>query len=175
MPTHKQLNILAARWLLNQPSHNFVCIEKSIGKCIYDVLALDVRNKSKDPRISIAEIKVSRADLLQDLKKKKMLRYERQATHCYLVTTPEALLYSKRSASEILEDLTQKGLPKTWGVLVWDQEFICLRKPTRIKKAHPRTLTSLFYHCAITLSHRDIINKENANSTQLDPRPNNSS
>ena len=73
------------------------------------------RPQSPRPRVCIAEIKVSRSDLLADLRKRKMLRYESQATHCYLAVT--AAVVGRRTLDDLLAELPRLGLPVQWGLL----------------------------------------------------------
>jgi hypothetical protein len=83
-------------------------------------MALSIRKKE----IYIAEIKVSRADLLQDLKKGKLLKYETASSHCYLLGTPEVFITSRSDVANIIADLTSKGLPKHWGILCYEDQTI---------------------------------------------------
>jgi hypothetical protein len=87
------------------------------------------RTTPAQPEIRIAECKVTRADLLADLRAGKMLAYEQLATHCYLSLGPDLVAwFAKRAktdlrngkvwARHIREDLTDRGLPKHWGIVV---------------------------------------------------------
>lgn len=75
-----------------------------------DVLAIS-RPEIRRPRIAIAEIKVSRSDLLADLRARKMLRYQVQATHVYLALGPEIA----PTTDDAIE--AASPLPPHWGVL----------------------------------------------------------
>lgn len=61
-------------------------------------------------RVAILEAKVTRADLLADLRASKMQRHYGWATHCYLLLGGEV-------AHMDLTELGQLGLPPQWGVL----------------------------------------------------------
>jgi hypothetical protein len=90
--------------------------EIKFGKSILDVVGVSTKGRI-DKRITIIEVKRTRSDLLADLKKGKLLKYEAQGTHCYLAATPEALRLDKLTATEVLQDLQDRGLPAHWGVL----------------------------------------------------------
>jgi len=64
--------------------------------------------------ILVAECKVQRPDLLRDLRARKMLLYERDASRCLLVCGPDVL---PEDGDEALADLGERGLPAHWGVL----------------------------------------------------------
>lgn len=80
--------------------------------------------KARPLRVSVVECKRTRSDLLSDLRVLKMLKYEGVASHCYLCCHPDAFckvegrITLSANKKMILEDLSQKGLPKHWGVLV---------------------------------------------------------
>lgn len=63
--------------------------------------------------VHVIECKVSKADLVADLRARKMLGYERAGSRCS-VAMPESVL----AAAGGLEGLGLMGLPPTWGVLV---------------------------------------------------------
>ena len=96
------------------------------------MLALTSRWTRQDRRVVVCEVKRTRADLLADLRKKKMLKYEKGTSHTYLAATAEALFYNKWTKKEVLADLKKKGLPPTWGVLLLPENndpagIVCLR------------------------------------------------
>ena len=98
------------------------------------------------PRLAVCEVKRTRSDLLGDLRAGKLLKYEAQATHCYLAGTVDALglepgrCLSSEYLKERLGQLELDGLPRKWGVLVlhvddgiaWPAE---LRHPRRLSMA----------------------------------------
>ncbi len=99
------------------------------GGGVCDVLALTSPRKTvPGPRIAICEVKVQVSDLRADLRKGKMLRYEPQATHCYLAAPAEVL---KRA-----DDL---GLPGTWGKVEIGSDGSCVikRNPVRNLAVQP--------------------------------------
>ena len=118
MNTHRQLSKIAAEWLLNQYYIDLVTWELKYVGGVYDVIGLSSNEKSKEKKVVAIEVKKTRSDLLQDLRKRKMLKYEKRATHCYLAATAEAFRANKFSNREILADLKKKGLPQHWGVLL---------------------------------------------------------
>lgn len=134
-----------------------------------DVLALTLpewkpRRKVR-PRIAIVEVKVSRSDLLSDLRAGKLLRYEPQATHVYLAITGEAMLtpygHTKAHAAAWLADLAAKGLPTHWGVLRipgWPHETVhSLRQPGRNPHAcdpTPELRTRLAVKAAVSMAYK---------------------
>jgi len=63
-----------------------------------------------DDRIALIEAKVTRGDLLADLRAGKMMRHYGWATHCYLLLGGEVV-------DTPLAELAALGLPGTWGVL----------------------------------------------------------
>jgi len=151
-------------------------MEQSGGQL--DVLGLATgrkRQHEKNRRIGIAEVKVTRGDLRQDLKRGKMLRYERQATHVYLAATPEALniqgggcYYTSEAVSDVLEDLGERGLPKHWGVVLirWQYQRgrlrlypITMRNPRRYPHGcdpTPELCDRLIRQAAVSLCHRAL-------------------
>lgn len=78
--------------------------------------------KAGQDRYSVVEVKVSRSDLLADLRAGKMVRYATNASHAYLLATEAALLLPdgarRPDHDKALDQLTELGLPPTWGVIV---------------------------------------------------------
>jgi hypothetical protein len=132
--THRNLCIEVGRWFIGQSWCQLTGWELKYNFGFADVVALTLRDKDPNRRIAVAEVKRTRSDLLQDLNKKKLLKYEKGTTHCYLAATPEALRLDKVSEQECLEDLTKLGLPKSWGVLVIDQGVRSIRSAREINK-----------------------------------------
>lgn len=157
--THRDLARGVARWLLNQSHTDAVCWELG-GRQVegghlggggqLDAVGLSTvahldkhramakhrnsllpggRGKGPKPWIRAVEVKRTRPDLLQDLRAGKLLRYECQATHCYLAATAEAL------GDDGPEQLTARGLPRTWGVLKLKPMILV---PTRWRKTERR-------------------------------------
>lgn len=98
------------------------------------------------PVVAVAECKVSRSDLMADLGERKMLRYERAASECWLFASDVLVLTSPRvtcnrhlvenlapeGVRALLESLAADGLPETWGVAVAAGRFpYILRHPAR--------------------------------------------
>lgn len=67
-------------------------------------------------RVAVFEVKRTRSDLLGDLRRGKMLRYEVAATHCYLAVGPD-VLRGDWYGGTWAEQVTELGLPKHWGIL----------------------------------------------------------
>ena len=102
---------------------------------VFDVVGCTVNPRSK-LKITVIETKRTRADLTQDLRKGKMLKYDKHASHCYLAATVQALNYS--SVEQTLADLADKGLPVHWGVLLLTHnQVICLRSARKHSDVHP--------------------------------------
>ncbi len=117
---HRDLCHLATTWLMKKPNIDIAGWEISRSSGIIDAVACSNKHKA----IYIVECKRTRADLLQDLNKQKMLKYEKATSYCYLLATPEALMSDKFSESEIIADLTAKGLPKQWGILLASNQCV---------------------------------------------------
>lgn len=153
--THRDLCKLVAQWLLKQPSINLVIDEITFGTGIADVLGISTKASVKNKRIAICEVKRSRADLLADLRSQKMLKYEYTSTHCYLAATAEAL--GKGTPTEILQNLTEKGLPPYWGVLfIEGSNIVVLRNPRSKQKANSRSLEMLCKRIARAYMYRSF-------------------
>lgn len=73
------------------------------------------------PWVGIAEVKASRADLLADLRARKMHRYSGVAGHAWLALTAPCLL-AERGAWVKPEALEGLDLPDRWGVLLVDPD-----------------------------------------------------
>ncbi len=132
--THRDLCIEVSKWMLDQPWCQLTGWELRYNHGFADVVGLTLKDKDPNKRICVAEVKRTRADLLQDLNKSKLLKYEQGTTHCYLAATPEALRLDKISEADCLIDLTKLGLPKKWGVLVIGQGVRSIRSAYAINK-----------------------------------------
>ncbi len=137
-----------------------------------DVLALTLPgwkpelNRTR-PRIAIVEVKVTRSDLLSDLRAGKLLKYEPQATHVYLALANRAMLrpyqYTRPSLEEWADDLRDRGLPDYWGLVYiptptgFAHNPVALRNPGRNPHAcdpTPELRRSLAVRAAVSLAHR---------------------
>jgi len=71
------------------------------------------------PQIGFVEAKATRADLMSDLRQKKMHTYSPWCSHAWLLVTKQALLLdvgaTSRDCRAAVEDL---DLPEKWGLLV---------------------------------------------------------
>jgi hypothetical protein len=162
---HRQICHSVASWLLKQQAIQLVSWELALDVGVLDVIGITTKNKKYPTRVVVAEIKRSRADLLQDLKKKKMLKYEARATHCYLAVTADCLWtpselaagahLSPTASTQALEFLASKGLPSYWGVLVphprTPDDWICMR-PARATGTRVTEATSAAIIKKIALS-----------------------
>ncbi len=140
--THRSLCNRVAGWLMSQKTTQLVAIELQYNRCVLDVIGIGYRGRI-DRRVTICEVKRTRADLLQDLKKKKLLKYEQHGTHCYLAATPEALRYDRLTSTEVMADLTARGLPSHWGVLCVGDTVQVLRGVRRHRPTPQSTLDAL--------------------------------
>lgn len=142
--SHRDICIAVAAWVLSQPHTGLVAWEIKLGRSILDVLGVSTK-RSNDPRITVCECKRTRSDLLSDLKKQKLLKYQTHGTHYYLAATPEALRLDKLSTSEVLGDLHDRLLPVHWGVLsVASDGFIrVLRAAKRHRPTPGNSIVSL--------------------------------
>lgn len=113
--------------------------------------------------VGLVEVKRTRADLLQDLRRRKMLKYQPQATNLWLAGTEEAL---RGRDSTVLEDLAARGLPPSWGVLLLPTEgdparlspglVWALRGSRRTRVALPGELRLRAYQVGRSLSYRAL-------------------
>lgn len=132
---HTDLNTLVARWLKEQHGIDLVATELGWFDSVFDVVGCTVNPRSK-AKITIIESKRTRADLLQDLRKGKMLKYTKHGSHCYLAATAQALNHT--TVEQTLLDLTNKGLPTSWGVLlISNDQVVCLRAARKTGDVHP--------------------------------------
>lgn len=157
--THRDLCVKCAEYFISQPWCKLVGWEIKYNTGFADVIALSLKEKGATQRICIAEIKRTRADLLQDLNNKKLLKYEVGSTHCYLAATPTALRLDKISEKQCLEELTSLGLPLNWGVLVIADKIYSIRQARNINKFN--VLRSRMLMRRIAISHMYRILKEN--------------
>ena len=123
---------------------------------VMDVVGLTSKPKARQKKLVVIEVKRTRADLLADLKRKKMLRYERRSTHCYLAGTVEAFRADKLSSREIREDLKKRGLPVHWGLLLIDSNgaIESMRGARRHKHVQQRSLNALTRKVARSYMYR---------------------
>lgn len=143
--THRDLCHTATIWLLNKPYITVAGWEITRAKGIVDAAAVSMRSK----RIYIVECKRTRNDLLQDLNSKKLLKYQSASTHCYLLATKEAYALNKLSTIEVIDELTTRGLPSHWGILLYDNNKITvIRKCTQHGKITETSLNKLLYSIA---------------------------
>jgi hypothetical protein len=159
MYTHRDLCRLTAAWILQKPGIDLACYEMRWNKGLVDVIGLSSSERCKNKRLIVIEVKRTRSDLLQDLRKKKLCKYESKATHCYLAATAEALQYSNINKTKILNDLRKKGLPVQWGVILLptkasNQKPRVLSNPRKMRPAHSRTLKALIRKIARSYMYR---------------------
>lgn len=139
--THKELTTKLIEWLLTRPGIDLAIDEMRFGRGIVDAIGITTRPKYKPFKVLAVEAKVSRSDLLQDLNKGKMLKYEQRASHCYLACDRSVLKNS--SYEEFVEDITNKGLPKHWGILIVDKDVTVIRRAQRIRPISISTIRQL--------------------------------
>lgn len=121
-----------------------------------DVVGLTLKAIPR-PRIAIAEVKVSRSDLLSDLRSRKMLRYESQATECAIAVTGAMV---GADVGAFLSFVSDRGLPPEWGVIVVDDRAVTMvRKWRRLPPPRGREPTEdarqrLAVRIGVSLSYR---------------------
>lgn len=116
---------------------------------------LPARKYEPAPRVVIVECKRTRADLLGDLRARKLLKYQDTATHLYLAATPTAL--GGRDRSSALMDLQSRGLPAAWGVLeVRGQDVVSLRPSRAVRPATAGDVWVTALTIGRSLSHRSV-------------------
>lgn len=140
--THKELTVMLIEWLLSRPGIDLAIDELAFGRGIADAIGISTRLKYKPYKIMAIEAKVSRPDLLQDLQKQKLRKYEAHASHCYLACGPGILRGS--SDEELVEDLHSRGLPDFWGILLADKDIRVLRRSKRIR---PISIATIRKYC----------------------------
>lgn len=155
--THRELCLQAADWLLGQQSIDLVAWELKVRPFVYDVVGITSKATAKQKRYAVIECKRTRADLLQDLRAGKMQKYATKASHCYLAGTPEAFAMPKNTVEGALADLSDKGLPANWGVLLLEPgQVTCLRSPQRIRPTNVLTCKSLTRKIARSYMYRTL-------------------
>lgn len=139
--SHRDLCVKVGRWFIGQPWCQLMGWEITYNTGFADVVAISLKEKKR--RVAVAEVKRTRSDLLQDLNKKKLLKYELGSSHCYLAATKEALRLNKISKEACLKELTELGLPKAWGVLVIDTEYETVESIRSAQQINEPTLPRL--------------------------------
>lgn len=154
--SHRKLCEIVAAWLLHNRC-DIVCWELAYNDGFVDAIGLT--NPSKDKgKIVAVEVKRTRSDLLADLGRKKFLKYENGSTHCYIAATPQALGYKKGEEKAVLKDLTERGVPPYWGVLLlpphgWRKPKV-LRPARLFGKITPGAQIELAIQIASSFAHR---------------------
>lgn len=154
--SHRDLCSLAAQWLLDQSYIDLVSYEIKFNRGYVDAIGITSHPRAKQKKIAVVEVKRTRSDLLADLRKKKMLKYERTASHCYLAATCDALMFPKKDKKQVLDDLKAKGLPTYWGVLMFHPsgKIQVLRGSKRKQPANSRSITMLIRKIARSYMYR---------------------
>ena len=127
-----------------------------------DVLAIRTNwtTRKQVNRAQICEIKVSRSDLLADLRESKMHKYERFG-QCVLVMNHTASRWKAHTKASLIKELRDKGLPDSFGITLvpdnWNGKSapLNIRKPANCKsltdshmqKLSSKMLRSLSYRC----------------------------
>jgi hypothetical protein len=148
-------------WLLDQAYIDLVSWEMRFNRGYVDAIGITSHPRAKQKKISVIEVKRTRSDLLQDLRKQKMLKYERTASHCYLAATTDALAFPKKTKAEVLADLKARGLPVYWGVLMFcpDGKIEVIRGSRRKQPASSRSITMLIRKIARSWMYR-VLSKD---------------
>lgn len=122
------------------------------------------------PVVAVAECKVSRADLLADLGERKMLRYTRAASECWLVVSSVVVLTSPRvtaprldvelltatGRAALLESLAVDGLPETWGVAVASERLPTIVRDAARREVEPWEVVGWAGRIAASYSYRAL-------------------
>lgn len=122
------------------------------------------------PVVAVAECKVSRSDLLADLGERKMLRYERAASECWLFASSTLVLSSPRltcprldvehltdaGKAALLESLADDGLPTTWGVAVASEKWPRIVRPAVRRDVESWEVVGWAGRIAASYSHRAL-------------------
>lgn len=158
--SHRDLCILATAWLLKQSWCDIACFEIKYNRGFVDAVGIS-KPRAKKPRVTVIEVKKTRADLLADINSKKYLKYEPGSTHCYLAGTREALMLHKRSVKEVIADLKNRGFPDHWGILVFGPRggITTLRKTQAHRKTTRVRTQALTRKIAKSLIYRAIQGK----------------
>ena len=155
---HNFYTKLTAKWLIEQNSIDLIGTEIGFNDSIFDVIGISTQPRSV-PKISIVEVKVQRPDLLQDLRKRKMLKYEKYASHCYLAATKEAFAFT--DLDSLLLDLEGRGLPNHWGILLLPNSsssgVTCLRKARALKKPNELFIQKLIILIARSYMYKTLL------------------
>ena len=156
--SHRDLCKLASAWLLKQSWCDIACFELKVGRGFADSIGIS-KPRAKRHRVTIIECKRTRADLLQDIRTQKYLKYEAQSTHCYLAGTSEA--YGNKLPTQILVDLKNRGFPDHWGILLFGPRggISCIRNAKAHKKATTTRVRSLTRKIAKSLCYRALQGK----------------
>ena len=158
MNAHRDLCKLATAWLLKQSWCDLACYELKVGRGFADAIGIS-RPRARTHRITIIEVKRTRSDLLQDIRTKKYLKYESQATHCYMAGTTEA--FGNKTTNQIYVDLKNRGFPDHWGILIFDSknEIHCLRSAKAHRKITYTKIKSLTRKIAKSFCYRVLQGK----------------
>lgn len=162
--SHRELCLSVAYWLRRQRWCDLVSWELAYNDGFVDVIGMSSPLKESKTKIVAVEVKRTKADLVQDLKKGKLLKYESNSTHCYLAATREALgiKYAKEAPTAI-KHLVELGLPRHWGILLLPTKGRArpkvLRSSRQIGKPLPGVPEELAIKMAISFSNR-ILNKK---------------
>lgn len=176
-PTHRDLARAATEWLLSQRWCESACFELGWTGGVLDAVGCTgpstdekyrvamerwgrwnrsaaryghstrERPRPVKHRLQVVEVKRTRADLMGDLRRGKMLGYEARSTHCVLACWEGCFpgcegIWSPAGRKAMLADLAAMGLPARWGVLAFYQPryggtvplaVAGLRRPTRLR------------------------------------------
>lgn len=166
MLSHRDQCHRAAKWFYEQYQIDLVSFELKVDKrSIVDVIGLTTYPTTAQRKILIGEVKVTRADLLQDLRKGKMLKYQKHASHCYLLATRAALNLNKQNTIQLLTELDSYGLPKSWGIVLLpdteQEEPILIRKPQRLKIPRYETIQKYIRKIARSYMYKILLLNSN--------------
>ena len=155
MSTHRDLCKLATTWLLKQSWCDLACYELKVGRGFADAIGIS-KPHAKNHRITIIEVKRTRSDLLQDIRTKKYLKYEAQATHCYIAGTAEA--FGNKTTNQIYVDLKSRGFPDYWGILIFNprNRLHCLRSARAHRRITYTKIKSLTRKIAKSFCYRAL-------------------
>jgi len=162
--SHRDYTIISMRWLLTKSSIDLAAWEIAVSKrSIVDAIGMNTNLTVQNKTIAIIEVKRTKADLLGDLARGKMLKYMGFASHCYLAATGEALAYiGNNSKAATFALLAEYGLPDTWGVLLLPKssgsKITVLREAKRLSNPSAEKANRLLRHIAKSYMWKTINN-----------------
>lgn len=136
MLTHNEAQKAVVSWIYKQRKYSNIIMELKYQNSIIDVYGLGKDHN----RAIVVEVKVQRGDLLQDIQRGKLFKYEKYSSLCYIAATRDALTtQSIQTDEQIIADLTSKGLKNYWGIAEIQEDLTVrvIRKPRTHRNLAP--------------------------------------